>query len=331
MLSKKTRSAAPITPGAPGSYSPAVSPRSATPAAVWPRRLLVCSDGTLDSDAGILAARELAARTGASAEIVVVHVPRMAVPAIPSRRGFDRCESPERNLAARLLRAVRAQCREHLSQPRSWPLRLEVGDPVAVIARVAEESDAGLVVLGIGRPDPAERRQGGRTAVFAARQLTVPLYAAARGCEAPSRCVVVLPDGRAHGPTIRNALACMPRRGSVWIALPGARPDESTADRETGSARDILLRACGAAMADRLATLDCQRTDIEGDMLTGVLQLADEVQAQLVAVPVHGMPGPVRTFLPNIAEPLLLTARCSVLTAPDETAAGRSPRGTTHD
>lgn len=139
MFAEKTR-AAPLVPPARGSWNPALVPTSMSraPALAWPRRILACSDGSGPSDAAIAAARGLAERTGGSVELLVVHVPRMAVPALPSRRGFDRCEAPERNSAARLLRAVRGRCRALLARPRSWPLRLEVGEPVAVIARVAE-------------------------------------------------------------------------------------------------------------------------------------------------------------------------------------------------
>lgn len=289
----------------------------------------MATDGSAAADAAVATARELAANSGASVELIVVHVPRVAVPTVPDRAGIDRCEAPDRSVAAHLLHDVRRQLRAHLDEPHGWPLRLEVGEPVAVISRVAEETGADLVVLGIGRAEPADRRQGGRTSVFAARQLTVPVYAAAPGCEAPSRALLVLPDGRAHAPTIRRAVACVQPHGKLFMALPARENGDGRGHIEAGSATDIALRACPEA-ADWLDTLECQRLEIVGDMLTGVLQLAEDVQAQLIAVPVRGMPGPVRTFLPNLAEPLLLTARCSVLVAPDEATQMR-PQQSTHD
>ena len=299
------------------------------PAASWPRRILVATDGSAPADAAVATAREIAGTSGASVELIVVHVPRVAVPAVPDRAGFDRCEAPERSVAARLLQDVRRQLRQRLDGPRSWPVRLEVGEPVAVIARVAEKTGADLVVLGIGRPDPADRRNGGRTSIFATRQLTVPVYAAAQGCEAPSRALLVLPDGRAHAPTIRRAVACLQPHGKLFMAVPARAGGDEPADIETGSATDIALRAC-PEITDLLDTLECQRVEIAGDMLTGVLQLAEDVGAQLIAVPVRGMPGPVRAFLPNLAEPLLLTAHCSVLVAPDDASQVR-PQQSTND
>lgn len=330
MRSEKTRSLQPHS-FLGGAYSrPSGASLATQTQASWPRRILVGTDGSSASDAAVATARELAARSGASVELVVVHVPQMAVPEVPHRVGFDRCEAPERSLAARLLQNVRRQLHAGLREPRSWPLRLEVGEPVAVLARVAEESAADLVVVGIGRQEPADRRQGGRTSVFATRQLSVPVYAAARGCEAPTRALLVLPDGRAHAPTILRAAACVQPHGKLWMVLPESVPADAAHEVEAGSAYGIAMRACGPDIEPYLGSLDCQRLDIAGDMLTGVLQLAEEVQAELIAVPVRGMPGPIRTFLPNIAEPLLLTARCSVLVAPDEGSQVR-PQQSTND
>ena len=295
----------------------------------WPQRIIVASDGSPVAAAAMVAARELAQRAGASVELLVIHVPTVALPPESTRRGSRRCEAPDRASAARLLQAVHRQRRELLPDPLSWPIRCEVGDPVAVIERVVEETGADLVVLGIGPALPAERHQSGRVAVFSTRQLTVPVYAAAQRCEAPSRCVVVLPNGRAHAPTMRAALATLQPHASVWLAIPERAPGATPIAPD--DAREMVLRACGRGMAARLETLDCQVMEIAGDLLTGVLQLVDEVGTQLIAVPVHGMPGPVRTFLPNIAEPLLVTASCSVLVVPDESTGGLPVRGATHD
>ena len=89
---------------------------------------------------------------------------------------------------------------------------------------------------------------------------------------------------------------------------------------EYGSAREIALGARARnAPADERDRRTFTRVDIAGDMLAGVLRLAEEVGAELVAVPNRGEPGQVRVFLPNLAEPLLVAAPCSVLVVPDAT------------
>lgn len=280
--------------------------------AEWPRRILLATDGSPPSDAAIAATRVLAARRGASVRMLSVHAPRIAVPSPSRRYGFEQCEAPERFDAARLLRAVRAQRHLHHTQ-RDWSLHLEVGDPTAVIVRVAKETAADLVVLGIGRHEPADRFLGGRTALGVARYLTVPLFAAARDCGAPERCVVALPEGRADEGTLRAAAACLPPGARLWVVLPDRFSAEGAARNDEDALREIVERSGRGRRLGEVNLIEVERADGAGD----VLRIADDVGAQLIAVPVRGDPGPVRTFLRNLSDPLLLAARCSVLVVPD--------------
>jgi nucleotide-binding universal stress UspA family protein len=104
--------------------------------------------------------------------------------------------------------------------------------------------------------------------------------------------------------------------------MPTAESARNGAAVTRGTAREILARCCDRDLLDRLQAMCVERIDVAGDMLTEVRRAADRVDAQLIAVPNQGPPGAVRIFLPNLAEPLLLSARCSVLVAPDETSAG---------
>lgn len=290
------------------------------PCLSWPRRILLASDGLAASDAAIVAAQVLAGRSGAPVEMVAVYSPRIPFPASPGRPGFEQCEAPERRAATTLLLSVRKQRRRMALEPRDWPLRLEVGDLGAAIVRVAKEVSADLVVLGVGKPNPVHRRHAGHTPACVARYLQTPLYAVAPSCEAPTRCVVALPEGRAHAPTIEAAIDILPAGAHLWIASPDGSFPAAQNGVKSESARELVARVCGPGLASRLDTLEVERVDIVGDMLSGVLRLADDVAAQLIAIPNHGDPGPVRAFLPNLAEPLLLGARCSVLVVPDQTA-----------
>jgi nucleotide-binding universal stress UspA family protein len=88
---------------------------------------------------------------------------------------------------------------------------------------------------------------------------------------------------------------------------------------QSGSARELVAHACGPELANELDTFEVAYVELLGDVLSAVLRLADDVGAQLIAVPNHGDPGSIRAFLPNLAEPLLVAARCSVLVVPDQT------------
>jgi nucleotide-binding universal stress UspA family protein len=114
------------------------------------------------------------------------------------------------------------------------------------------------------------------------------------------------------------ALASVVPPAKLWLVFPerqpGVAPDHSDAESIAAAVR----AACGENIAHGgLDEVRLERIDVDGDMLSAILRLADELSAQLIAIPNHGAPGPVRSFLPNLAEPLLLSARCSVLVVPD--------------
>jgi nucleotide-binding universal stress UspA family protein len=287
----------------------------------WPRRILVGTDGTASAVPAIEAARAIAERRGVPVEMETVYRPRVPLPWSGTHRGIDECEHTERDPAVTQLRRVRRQRRELSQYAHGWPLRFEIGDPAAVISRAAAEGGCDLVVAGIGHFDPVGARCDGRTVTRVARQIGVPLLAAKAGCEAPTRCVIALPDGQIHAPTIRAAFRLLSSDAPVWIAMPDRFATPHPELIAAGTARELVLEALGDAMAsDERDRRLLERVDIAGDMLSGVLRLADEAGADLIAVPNRGAPGQVRVFLPNVAEPLLVAAPCSVLIVPDAVA-----------
>jgi nucleotide-binding universal stress UspA family protein len=285
----------------------------------WPRRILVGTDGTQSAVPAVEAARAIAERRGIPVEMETVYRPRVPLPWSGTHRGIDECEHTERRPAVTLLHRVRRQRRELRQYAQGWPLRFEIGDPATVIARAAAEGGCDLVVAGIGHFDPVGARCDGRTVTRVARQIGVPLLAAKSGCESPTRCVIALPDGQVHAPTIRAALRLLPPDGPVWIAMPDRFATSHPELIASGSARELVAEALGEVMAsDEGDRHVLERVDVAGDMLCGVLRLAEEAGADLIAVPNRGAPGQVRVFLPNVAEPLLVAAPCSVLIVPDE-------------
>jgi len=284
----------------------------------WPRRILVGSDGSLSSGPAMRMACTLARRTGAELEIAVVYAPRIPPPPSPGRTGFARCEGAERSEAARLLHAVRRQ-RDGLEasdcRALRWTWRLEVGEPGASIVRIAEEDDVDLVVVGVRQPEPMNRWLG-RTVMRAARHLRSPLLTAAPHSEALRRAVVAFPDGRPRAETVCAAVQCLDDGAHLWIVMPERRVTDATFDDLDAAVE--LAASCDPVAAERARGMTISAAPIaSGDPLTAVLRLAAEAEADLLAVPTPRDPGPVRDFLPGLAEPLLLGARCSVLVVPD--------------
>jgi nucleotide-binding universal stress UspA family protein len=301
---------------------PALTPGSASR---WPRRILVAIDGTVATDPAIRAARFFAGRARCAVDVAAIYAPRIPVPHDPKRRGIQACERGDRNDAAQLIATVRARFRElvpNRADRASWQFHLDVGDPGATLIRLAKDVEPELVIVGLAQREPLDSLASGRTAVCAARYLDAALFAAAADAEAPSRAIVALPDGKLHGPTLRAALGSVTRPAKLWLAFPERHPALAPEASDSESIAAAVRAACGEGMNETLDDVRLERLDVSGDMLSAMLRLADELYAQLIAIPNHGDPGPVRSFLPNLAEPLLLAARCSVLVVPDASVDG---------
>jgi nucleotide-binding universal stress UspA family protein len=296
----------------------ALTPTSAM--SPWPRRILVAIDGTAATDPALRAAHFFARHIDCAVDVAAIYAPRIPVPHMPNRNGIDACERGDRTDAAHLISAVRARYREIVpdrADRAAWRFHLEVGDPGATLVRLAAEVRPDLVIVGISQREPLDSAAGGRTAVCAARYLTAALFAAATDHEVPSRVIVAFPDGKLHAPTLRAALASVSRPAKLWLAFPERHPALAPDITDSDAIAAAVRALCGAEVAETLEDVRLERIDVAGDMLNATLRLADELYAQLIAIPNHGDPGPVRTFLPNLAEPLLVGARCSVLVVPD--------------
>ena len=297
---------------------PVLSATTVTPP--WPQRVLVAIDGTIATDPAIRAALFFTRRTGSAVDVAAIYAPRIPVPHTPERRGIDACERGDRVDAAHLIATVRSRYRELVpdrAERAHWRFHLEVGDPGATLVRLARETRPDLVIVGIAQREPLDGRAGGRTAVCASRYLTATLLAAASDDETSSRVIVVLPDGKLHAPTLRAALACVSRPAKLWLAFPERHPALAPDMSDSHAIAAAVRQVCGGDSASALEDVRFERLDIVGDMLSATLRHADELSAHLIAIPNRGDPGPVRAFLPNLAEPLLVSARCSVLVVPD--------------
>ena len=303
----------------------------------WPTHILVATHGGKSADQALAAAQALAERSGARMTLIAAFTPRVPVPesARARRTSLRACEGPDRPRAARLLRAVHEQQRRLLGHAEMWPVRFGIGDPVRVILDAVGESDADLVVAGIGRPSPAERAGGDQVPIVVAHHLDVPLYAVVEDANvAPTRVVLVFPDGEVDVDTVRAAVACAAPGVAFCVVVPRKASPEG-ADDDPASVRDavrdavrgaVLAAARDASPAGAAPTVDVVET--ADDLLVGAAALARRVDAGLVALPMAGSPGVVRELIPNLAWPLLLTTKRSVLVAPGTpplTASGEGP------
>lgn len=293
----------------------APEPRTAPPA--WPTHILVATHGGKSADRALGAARALAERSGARITVVTAFTPRVPIPAAARERRVSLrvCEGPDRPRAARQLREVHDQERRLLGGSEMWPVRLGVGDPVRVILDAVEETGADLVIAGIGRPSPAERSGGDQIPIVVAHHLVVPLYAVVEGANvAPSRLVLVFPRGTVDGDTVRAAVACAAPGVAICVVVPACK-SAAGASSPAPTVREATLSAAREAWTGGPEpTVDVVET--ADDLLAGAVAVARRVDAGLIALPIAGAPGVVRELIPNLAWPLLLTTKRSVLVSP---------------
>lgn len=284
----------------------------------WPRTIIVCADDSPSADDALFWARGLATRHGADVELLSVYEPRIPAPGVPGRQGADRCERCDRNEAAELLRRVRAKEREQFGHIE-WPVRLEVGQPVKAILARARSSSADLLILGLGARDPVTRQRTGGSAASLVRYMEIPLLAAASMTTSlPRRAILYVNRATPDLTTIRAALRCLDDHAVLWVLVYGGtaarRTDGVRLDKLTISRILTLVRQEASALSKHVVVRGTYRT---GDAVEALLTTARDTNADLIAAPVRGEAGTIRSLLPSVADRLLLTASCSVLVVPE--------------
>lgn len=284
-------------------------------ASTSPHDVLVATRGGL-SDPALGVADALAARSGGNVRILTVHQPRIPVPASWQTSRDARCEPADRNLAAALLLRVRSQRRAHARTPR-WPVRLEVGDPPRVIADVAAREHAQLVMVGLGREQPADRMRGSHTAARLALLASVPILAVApRMRTLPRTALVVARSVSEENMVMRALLPLLGDAPAVWLARTDA-----PAGIAPPSAAEHLAEQAGCTV---------HRAAMGDDAVHDALALADRMGAEVIATATSAGSVTERAIERGAAAPLLALSRRSVLVVPVGPAASTRPGDRAH-
>ncbi len=221
-------------------------------------------------------------------------------------------------LAGDLARAMAAVA----ADDARWQPRVESGDPAHVIARVAREIGASLIVMGIGRHGLLDRLVGTETALRTIQLAPCPVLVVAAGFHALPRTVVAATD---FSPDGARAAAC---------ALPLLAPDatlhlvhvwqpENAADDRAREREDdfrAVLPARFAAITSSLAlppNVSVRCDTREGRPAACLLDFAAAHSADLIVAGRHGIGGLRRLLVGSVTSGLIRGTRCSVLVAPE--------------
>lgn len=266
-------------------------------------RILVATNGASSAEPALRLANAMALEAGAAVELVTVFKPRVPIPASPAERSVP-CERTDRGQVAELAKRVRRQRREIGSAPSRWPVRIGVGNPADVISRIARD-EFDIVMLGIGRPDPAERLRGDETALRLALTASVPVLAVAPEMTGrPHRAVIAVDSmDDVDRRMIQTVVALLAMPAELHIALTRTwRFDAASGVR---AARAAGVPESVAVFATPVPAESC-----------AVIALAGQLGAELIAAPSHGRTPEERMVMQDLIVPILRSAHCSVLAVP---------------
>jgi nucleotide-binding universal stress UspA family protein len=220
---------------------------------------------------------------------------------------------------------------------RLWPTKsaadAEVydGDAATVVARIANESRAALIVAGLGRHRVIDRLFGDETALRLIRLSGAPVLAAAPGlAHAPRRIAVAVDFSETSLSAARLAIELA--APSAVVHLVHVAPRDSTLDDLGGLGASYKEGASGAfrKLRDQLnvrAGIRVEETLLHGDPATELLAFAANTDAELIATGSHGHGFVTRMLIGSVTTRVLRCATCSVLCVPHR-AAIVWPRGT---
>ena len=301
--------------------SPPLSAFRPTRAALGPT---IVALGPRNGQSIVRAARALAARSPAGVIAVTAHEP-LPIVAFGGEVGIVAPQFDER-AAVSELDHLAARIHPSRTVDETWESRLLLGDPARAIAELARETNAPLVIMGLGRHAPLDRLLGRETTLRTIRQSPCPVLAVAHSASAPMRRVIVATDFSAR--SARAAEAAIPLLADdavlhvvhVWerweLALEGV-------GSSTTSQNELYVRGLPERFQrfiDSLALppgVKASRETMIGRPATEILKYAEEIRADLIVAGRHGRGQLMSMLAGSVTSAILRGAQCSVLVTPE--------------
>ena len=282
-------------------------------------RLLVATDVLPDHIAALASARWLSEATQAKVQVLSV-VPLVlelgsAYGVVPL---FVATPQPQRD-AARA--AVENKVMRTVGAERKWPVLVEYGEPVQVIARAASTNNAQLIVVDRARHSRTARLVGRDLALRLLQVGDTPVYSATPEQTSLAKRVVIATDFSAMSDyAARVAMPFIAPDATIYLvnvrppvdAFEGGWEGESSLVH--GETHAAALQGSGDALAR--AGITVETVLLTGDAADEILKFAVEHKSDLIVTATHGYGFFRRLVLGSVATELLRTATCSVLCVP---------------
>jgi nucleotide-binding universal stress UspA family protein len=298
--------------------------------------IVIGTDGEDHSLGALSVGRALAGALAARAQVVAVQpmmnfiVPDASLLIEPSALA---------TLTADLATRVKTQCALVSAGdggPKLDNARVEQGQPERVLSRIADELNAQLVIVGIGRHEITDRIFGSETAVKLAQLSHSPVLAVPERCKNIPRVAVMATDFSEESFDAAFVLARLMPEGAALHLVHVAPRERMMLDpwlsdseyRRIVRHRFERLRA-RMKLPPGVSIVEIIRS---GDIAGQLIRYATEVNADLIAAGSQGHGFVARVLLGSVSRSLLRGAQCMVLVVPPNRAmAGGGESGyTTH-
>lgn len=282
-------------------------------------RILVATDGSETSRAAYVAAELIAASCRARVHVLSVLellpaiVPPPGTPIVTT--GIDRWREDA-------LRIDMVEQLLQLGRLAKWTTEIRPGDPATVIAEVAKERNADLIIVGASPHGMVDRLLGEETAAHLARLVNRPLLVAAPSIDRlPKRVIVGLDLEPADRTMLVGALEILGSAESVSFLHVMPRAEflgVDWAEFDAGYHAEVE-RAFGEVNAalETLPRIQAERVVMHGEVAREINQFAESARAEMIVLGVK----PRRAFSiaggGGIAIKVMRAARCSVLLIPN--------------
>lgn len=279
-----------------------------------PDLVLVATDGGRAAASALRFAAAYAEAEGVAIEIIAVVESLSELPMpLPHRDELEQAHA--RGVAER----VRDQLR-HVIGPTDWPVHMRLGRPAPAIFQAALSCRASLVILGLESRKP----EGNSTAAELLHLADIPVLVTQDG-RAP-RTAVVGVDFRPS--SLRAARAALRLIGTTGtLHLVHIRPSldfPAAAVWDWGDCYEAAVAVgferLGAALREASRSVEIQTHTRAGDPANELLEVAEELGAELLAIGSDGYVCNGRVVVGRVARRLIVDPPLSLLAMPVHTA-----------
>jgi len=285
--------------------------------------VIVATDGRDQSDAALIAGGLLANPENGLRVITVLKPmpivsPEAQLPVSPDVEASRRAEAK---------RAVKEQLTRVWDVPGNLEVEVYDGDPATMIANAAHDSNASMIVSGLGRHRVMDRLFGDETALRLIRVSAVPVLAVGgQFTAAPARIVVAIDFSETSLRAARLAIELAAPGATIYIAHVAPRDATLYDWNGWGSSYKQDAGEALQQMREQLRIpkdMIVQRVLLQGDPATEILAFAASVNADLIATGSHGHGFVARMLIGSVTTRILRCSTCSVLTVPHAAAMTR--------